>query len=43
MTDEKEPEGLSDEEMDKLKKDITDLFNDIDWAKLAEEEDDDEE
>jgi tripartite-type tricarboxylate transporter receptor subunit TctC len=43
MTSEKEPKGLSDEEMDKLKKEITDLFNDIDWERLAEDDEDEEE
>lgn len=41
--DQKEPEGLSDEEMDKFKKELTDLFTSIDWDKLAEDEEDEEE
>ena len=42
MTSEKEPEGLSDEEMEELKKDLADLFNDIDWDKIAEYEEEEE-
>ena len=40
---EKEPEGLSDEEMEKLKDDIADLFKTINWEELAEDEEEDEE
>ena len=43
MTDDKEPRGLSDEEMDKLKKDIGDLLEAIDWDRIAEEEEEEEE
>ena len=41
--DQEEPKGLNDEEMDKFKKELTDLFTSIDWDKLAEDEEDEEE